>query len=1103
MPSPVAGTPDPGPSGLRFLADALLVRPGEERRTLLLFLHLFLASAVFVMGRTVRDTLFLSRYSLSALPWMFVGYGVASALTAVIYARAADRLARDRMIVVWCGLGVASYLGVWALARAQASFIYPVFYVWAEVFANLLISQFWTLANDLHDARSARRLFGTIGAARVLGVIVVGLGTGAIVRVLGTAQLLFVLAGLMLLIGALALRLGREPRVTQAPSRPRGTSRRKPPSILRDGYVVALSLMILFAFAALTIGDFQFKAIARATYREDDLARFFSFFYAGTGIVSFLFQLFATPRLLARFGVALGMSVMPAVFGAASGVLLGLPTLVVATVMKFADNGFQYTIHETTMQALYVPFPAGQKVRTRALLDAVVKPVAYGLGGVALILLARPLGTVKLSWVAVGLVLGWVALIPVVRRRYLTTLENTLRAGALAHLDEEPVLDASRRKALLGALNAADARVALAAADELGATAETEVRAALLERLTHPEPAVRIAVLLRLTPLAAGGRAPELALGVGRALADPVAEVRAAAALAQAELGRDDAVEQLAPLFDDPSQTVRVSVLRGLLSFGGFEGALAAGTRVAGLLASSAVEDRIAGARALGGVGPSAGRRVGLLLDDPDLRVRRAALEAAREIGDARLVPRLVSALRDRPTRTLAASALGGAGPAAVKPLCELLADVREERGIRLVLPRILRAIGGPESYVALRAQTDDADPHIRLRVFSGLSRLREKLARPPEPLPQVRTWIEREVVWVYELVSGYERARELLGTPLFDEEVGMVALRGARRVLRILELRYAPGPLRLVRERVEDPLRRANALEVLDTNLEASLRPLVMTFFDDVRVTEKMSRSGVGKTPDPDAFLERLFGAANPYLVFVALDALSRHGHGTAGARALGAVAHADPLVREGALLGLVRLRPEGTSEALDRLARDGDPVVQSLAGRARERLARPFDGEEPMYSTVEKLLILRAAPLFGRLRNEDLVPLARVAEVETIGAGEEIFEEGDLGNVLYVVARGKVAITRAGGLLAELGPGETFGEMSVLDAEPRSAGARAVEATELLCIGSEEFYEVLHEQVEIAEGVIRMLSRRLREANQRLEEAANGSGRTGAREL
>ncbi len=136
-------------------------------------------------------------------------------------------------------------------------------------------------------------------------------------------------------------------------------------------------------------------------------------------------------------------------------------------------------------------------------------------------------------------------------------------------------------------------------------------------------------------------------------------------------------------------------------------------------------------------------------------------------------------------------------------------------------------------------------------------------------------------------------------------------------------------------------------------------------------------------------------------------------------------------------------------------------------------------------MYATVEKILFLKSAPVFERVSGEDLAALARVAEVETYAPGQVVFHEGDMGDALYVIVRGKVDIASGGERLAALGLGEAFGEMAVLDEVPRSATATAAEETEVLRIGSEEFYEILHEQVEIAEGVIRMLTRRIREAD------------------
>ena len=134
-------------------------------------------------------------------------------------------------------------------------------------------------------------------------------------------------------------------------------------------------------------------------------------------------------------------------------------------------------------------------------------------------------------------------------------------------------------------------------------------------------------------------------------------------------------------------------------------------------------------------------------------------------------------------------------------------------------------------------------------------------------------------------------------------------------------------------------------------------------------------------------------------------------------------------------------------------------------------------------MYSTVEKILFLKSAPLFAKVTGEDLGPLAHVAEEVSYSPGQHIFEQGETGDSLFVVVRGKVGIVHDGDTVATLGPGEAFGEMAVLDKLPRSTAAVATEECELLRIGSQEFYEILHEQVEIAVGVIRMLTQRLRE--------------------
>jgi CRP-like cAMP-binding protein len=133
-------------------------------------------------------------------------------------------------------------------------------------------------------------------------------------------------------------------------------------------------------------------------------------------------------------------------------------------------------------------------------------------------------------------------------------------------------------------------------------------------------------------------------------------------------------------------------------------------------------------------------------------------------------------------------------------------------------------------------------------------------------------------------------------------------------------------------------------------------------------------------------------------------------------------------------------------------------------------------------MISTVEKVLFLKSIDLFSQIPSEDLAQIALITDELQVEEGDEVFHEGDLGDTLYFVIDGKVRIHSGGDELALLGDRQVFGEMSLLDSEPRSASASAVSDLTLLKIQRDDFHEILAEKGEIAQGIIKVLTRRLR---------------------
>ena len=133
----------------------------------------------------------------------------------------------------------------------------------------------------------------------------------------------------------------------------------------------------------------------------------------------------------------------------------------------------------------------------------------------------------------------------------------------------------------------------------------------------------------------------------------------------------------------------------------------------------------------------------------------------------------------------------------------------------------------------------------------------------------------------------------------------------------------------------------------------------------------------------------------------------------------------------------------------------------------------------------------------LFQGLAPEALERIAAIAGEESHETGSFVFHEGEMGDKLYLILEGRVRISRnlpgmGEEALAIMGPGEAFGEMSLIDDTPRSADARVHERARLLFITREAFEDLLFVHKELAYEIlwnfVKTLSSRLREANDKM---------------
>ena len=134
-----------------------------------------------------------------------------------------------------------------------------------------------------------------------------------------------------------------------------------------------------------------------------------------------------------------------------------------------------------------------------------------------------------------------------------------------------------------------------------------------------------------------------------------------------------------------------------------------------------------------------------------------------------------------------------------------------------------------------------------------------------------------------------------------------------------------------------------------------------------------------------------------------------------------------------------------------------------------------------------VEKVLLLKSLALFKDTPENILADLAPLMKEMQYEPGIEIFKEGETGDCMYIIGQGGVRIHKGNTTLAILKDKEVFGELSLLDADTRSASATTETDCVLYKIDQEPFYELLDERPEVARGFIKILCQRLRTMNEK----------------
>jgi Cyclic nucleotide-binding domain len=1025
------------------LERALGLGEGEGAKAARLVSLIFLISVSLVLLKSAQNSIFLMAYPRTMIPYAFIASAAALTVASLVLVPLARRLGTARL-ALWahgaCAVAMFALRGLTATKLVATPF---VTYVVIEASSGVLLIQAWATVSQATHARSAKRLLPVAGVGATVAWAVFGLLVPRLAHTLGTTNLL-VVGGATLVLATLVVQAIRTRDL------PDVAPQTKRVEVVREwgkAFAFIRSLPLLRVMTALSIiallteqlMDYLLMSAAHERYTTDAACTaFFGQYYGITSLVTLVFVLGASSRILLGLGTSRTLLLTPVLTVVVAVAAVVSPSFLAVVALRGVDRVMKQSIWSSASEQTQTPIPAVERVQSRALVRGVLAPVAYA--SAACVLAALP-KIAEVRWLALGTALGvavmaWLCVVRV-RPAYQDALRRAIDERTLDIDEESPIsFDADARRTLAQELSSTDERRAMLAAEllcDVDPTPNVEVvHTAMRSKLA----AVRVAVLESVIRRRVTGLDDLLAHVLVR---DSDEECRAMAARAIVTLGADSTAvrEAISTAIASDSSAIVKSGARvasaGLRDRSGIRDGSALVAMVESgddPLATAALQALDVKAAANDDVVRSI-RRV--LLSNAAHATKLAAIDASARLGLEELLPSIAALLESPEIGPDVATRLVAWGGDALAYVERGVASASAE-SVRYVASALTGAPGATSPLLV--RLLSHADPEVRDRAVRTLSYAvsTQKLPLPAEV--DISPLLERELALAYRMTIILAGIAQDDGTPdwkidppydRLGHEIELEVLSTRERILHLLTL---VGNHELARA-VEVGLRRSSAdvdakiAELVDVSLPRALSKKVVPLFERMSLRERAEAAG--RAPE------------------------------------LG-----DPLA---AIIDL------------------GDPVVRGFAmlaygERFRQRFPAVHESESDMIPLFERMAFLRTVPLFEEMPGHELRAVAEMLSVVEITKDETLFRKGDPGHDLFIVKKGSVSLRDGIVELSVAKEQDFFGELALLDNEPRAASAVTLEQTSLLRLRSADFRELMARRPQIQERVLKVVVRRLRDA-------------------
>jgi ATP:ADP antiporter, AAA family len=1064
----------------RLLAPIVQVRDEEAMSALLMFVYSFLAMSSYNIVKPLTRSNFIRDLGADNLPYVLLAAAPLIAIVMQGYGRLVAHLPR-RLVISIVQVGMAAVLVIfWGLFQTGQEWVSAAFYFLGLILGILLISQFWTLANDVYDPRQAKRLFGFIGGGAALGGMMGSAIVAFTVQWVGTNNLLLVSAATLIVCAAVVAVVVRQSAHVElsglaVAAEEKGVGGRQAVNLLRKSrHLQIIALVIGFAAMGAAIIDQQLLLAAEAFKAQDGtdtLSAFFGQVQLYLSIAGFIIQVWLTSRIHRFLGIGFALMMLPLGLGISAMVILFNHALWAPAFARVLDTSLRYSLDKTSREVLFLPLPADLKYQAKPFVDVTVDRFGKAAGAVVALLLIKEWGAgvnwQQLSYASLCLTGLWIFAALAARKGYLNAFRQSLarRQVQPAHMRVD-VADLSTIETLIEELASPDERRVLYAIDLLESLDKRNLVTPLL--LHHDSAAVR-ARALGVMGSAQQERAERWLPAIERLMNDEDPDVRAAAVRALANIRDEKVTELVRPLLDDSSPRI-VATAAVVLARSEQPADVARAEAALARIASDTRETAAAGRRdvaaAIRQIPDTRFRQILIpLLYDTDPAVAAEAMQSVRQSGlsDYLFVPTLVSLLRHRRLKSSARDVLVSYGEEVLDALAHFLRDPDEDVWVRRHLPATIALIPCQKTMNILAGCLEDPDGFLRYKAIAALDRLHRAYGDLRFNRAPVEGLILKEARRYYLYLSLHTNlfVRERLPQDfLLARALEEKIRRTVDRIYRLLALIYPWQDISAARWTMDhgESRARASAMEYLDNLLSGVLRKQLMPILEELPLDEKVRRGNVllrTRPRDAEETLLNLINDEDPVISATAID-----------------------LVRERKMWSLA---PDLEHVLAFRDVRDWYVFEAASWALAAYRLPEQRYRSlwlEPL-PAVELANRLRQIPLFASLSVDELFRFAAAGRQVRYEQGRQLYQEGTTPDALQFLIDGRVAVEDREEARTLAAPVALAFE-EVLEGIPMRESVRTTEAAVCLALSSEECRALFSDNTDMVEGLFRMLIER-----------------------